>query len=51
MVLPVFKFLDEMSDNWFVAKRLKDKGDKESLKKLRKMEDEQLVPVDKLKKK
>ena len=43
-----FKFLDYMSDNWLVAKRLKDKGDKVSLKKLHEMEKEQLVSVDSL---
>ena len=43
-----FKFLDWMSDDWLVAKRLKDKGDKESLKKLREMEETELVLVDSL---
>ena len=41
----IFKFLDSMSDNWLVALRLKKKGDDESLKKLYKMEEEQLVKV------
>jgi len=44
----VFEFLDGMSDDWFVAGRLKKKGDKESLEKLRKMEKEKLVLIDSL---
>jgi len=42
----IFKFLNSMSDNWLVALRLKKKGDAESLKKLDKMEEEQLIKVE-----
>ena len=48
--MTTFRFLNHMSDNWLAARRLREKGDKESLKKLKKMEDEQLVLVDELKK-
>jgi len=45
METPLFKFLNVMCDDWLVAARLKKKGDEGSLKKLDKMEEEQLIPV------
>ena len=51
MAKTTFRFLDAMSDDWLAASRLLKKGDEESLKKLRKMEDEKLVPIDVLKEK
>ncbi len=51
MAKVIFKFLDNMSDDWLVASRLLKKGDKKSLKKLSQMENTKLVLIDKLKKK
>jgi hypothetical protein len=45
MRFPAFEFLEEASDDWLRAKRLKDKGDPESLKKLKEMENTNLVPM------
>jgi len=45
-----FEILDCMNDDWLMSKRLLEKGDKESLKKLRELEDEKLVLVNSIKK-
>lgn len=45
-----FKVSDVQTDDWLRALRLKNKGDKESLKKLKEMEDEELVTIDSLRK-